>query len=159
MQNFLFGAIISSTDWRGRQRVAARPSHRFGCTWFVRASKSSQPQPDPVDMFHDRARRFNWNQSIALGVIRTSSFGSAEIGRCARPRTSPEEASAVGGWFAGEWMSESFWTQNLSVRAVHWLSNGVQHDGTLCAVSGEFIHSIFDTWHQFVTRRQGIFRL
>jgi hypothetical protein len=43
------------------------------------SSKSSEPQPDPVNMFHDRARRFNWNQSIALGVIRTSTFGSAEI--------------------------------------------------------------------------------
>ena len=32
-------------------------------------------------------------------------------------------------------MSGSFWTQNLSVRTVHRLSNGVQHDGTLCAVS------------------------
>ena len=53
--------------------------------------------PDPVNMFHDRARCFNWNQSIALGVLRTSPFGSAEIGRRARPRTSPEEASAAGG--------------------------------------------------------------
>ena len=97
----------------------------------------------PVNMFHDRARCFNWNQSIALGVLRTSPFGSAEIGRRARPRTSPEEASVVGGWFADEWMSGSFWTQNLSVRTVHRLSNGVQHDGTLCAVSRR-------KWNSFV---------